>query len=68
MINPSIGELMKKVDDRFSLCVVVAKRARQLQDGAQPHTKCNSKKPVTIAANELNEGKLFYVRTKSGLK
>jgi len=68
MINPPIGELMKKVDSRYTLCVVVARRARQLLEGAYSHVKCNSEKPVTIAAHELNEGKLIYVRTKSGLK
>jgi DNA-directed RNA polymerase, omega subunit len=68
MIKPPISELMKKVDSRYTLCVVVAKRARQILDGAHSLVKCNSEKPVTIAAYEVNEGKLMYVRTKSGLK
>lgn len=68
MIYPPISELMKKVDSRYTLCVVVAKRARQLLGGAHSLVKCNSEKPVTIAANEVNEGKLIYVRTKSRLK
>ncbi|RCX19462.1 DNA-directed RNA polymerase subunit omega [Anaerobacterium chartisolvens] len=68
MINPPISELMKKVDSRYTLCVVVGKRARQLLDGAYSLAKCDSEKPVAIAANEVNEGKLIYVRTKSGLK
>lgn len=63
MINPPISELMKKVDSRYTLCIVIAKRARQLLDGAHPLTGCNSEKPVTIATNEVYEGKLIYVRT-----
>lgn len=68
MINPPISELMKKVDCRYTLCVLVAKRARQLLAGAYPLVRSASEKPVTIAASEVNEGKLVYVRTKNGIK
>lgn len=67
MINPPLSELMKRVDTKYTLCIVVAKRARQLLDGAHSLIKCNSKKPVTIAVNEVNEGKLTYVRIKAGV-
>jgi len=68
MLYPPIGELLTHVDNRFTLCVLVGKRARQLTSGANELTKCNSKKSVTIATHEVQEGKLIYVRTKSGLK
>ncbi|MCR4435439.1 MAG: DNA-directed RNA polymerase subunit omega [Clostridiales bacterium] len=68
MIDPSISSLMEKVDSRYTLVVATAKRARQLADGAHKLTKCNSDKPVTIAINEINENKITYVRTKSGIK
>ncbi len=68
MIDPSINDLMMKVDSRFTLCIIVSKRARKLVDGANSLVKCPSEKPVTVAVNELNEGKLAYVRTKSGIK
>ena len=68
MIEPSINELMKKVDSRYTLVVEAAKRARQLTDGAQKLSKCTSEKTVTIAINEINENKITYVRTKSGIK
>jgi DNA-directed RNA polymerase subunit omega len=32
MINPSIVSLLEKVDNRYSLVVVTAKRSRQLID------------------------------------
>lgn len=68
MIEPPINSLMSKVDSRYTLVVAAAKRARQLADGANKLTKCSSDKPVTIAINEINENKITYVRTKSGIK
>jgi DNA-directed RNA polymerase subunit omega len=68
MIEPAIGSLLKKVDSRYTLVVAAAKRARQIADGSHKLTKCSSDKPVTIAINEINENKITYVRTKSGIK
>lgn len=68
MINPTTNELLKKVDSTYTLCNVVSKRARQLVEGAHPLTECNSAKPVSIAAKEVLEGKITYVRNKSVLK
>lgn len=68
MINPPINELLKKVDNKYELCAIVSKRARQLVDGAHPQTEYNSKKPVTIATYEFYEGKINYDRTQSGTK
>jgi DNA-directed RNA polymerase subunit omega len=69
MIDPSIGDLLKKVDNsRYTLVVATAKRARQITEGSHKLTKCNSDKTVTIAINEINENKITYVRTKSGIK
>ncbi|WDC84056.1 DNA-directed RNA polymerase subunit omega [Caloramator sp. mosi_1] len=68
MINPSIVSLLQKVSDRYSLVVVTARRARQLIDKAEPLVKVNSNKPVTVAINEINEGKIKYESLKSGIK
>jgi DNA-directed RNA polymerase subunit omega len=68
MIYPSINDLMKKVDSRYTLVVETAKRARQLADGAPKLTKCNSEKEVTIAIHEIAEDKITYARTKNGIK
>lgn len=59
---------MQRVDSRYTLCVLIGKRARQLLNGTHLLIECNSKKPVSIATNELCEGKFTYVRIKSGLK
>ena len=68
MIYPPLSSLLDKVDSRYTLVTAVAKRARQLADGARKQTKCVSEKPVTVAMNEINEDKITYVRTKSGIK
>ena len=68
MINPSIVDLLKKVDNRYSLVIVSSKRARQLIDGKQPLVEVDSKKPLTIAINEINEGDLTYEQVKEGYK
>jgi len=59
---------LEKVDSRYTLVVATAKRARQLADGAHKLTRCSSDRPVTIALNEINENKITYIRTKSGIK
>ena len=56
MINPSVVDLLKKVEDRYSLVIVTSRRAREIIDGNEPLTLNPSKKPLTIAINEVNEG------------
>ena len=68
MINPGIGKLLTKVDSRYTLVVVVAKRARQLNEGSNKLVDCNSDKVVTVAVDEVSEDKITYIRTKSGIK
>jgi DNA-directed RNA polymerase subunit omega len=68
MIEPGISSLLTKVDSRYTLVVAAAKRARQITEGAHKLTDCESEKPVTIAINEIDEQKITYIRTKSGIK
>lgn len=61
MVNPSTDALMKKVDSRYGLVVLGAKRARQLLDGAELlATKAHSTKTVTNALEEIAEGEITY--------
>jgi DNA-directed RNA polymerase subunit omega len=60
MLNPSLKNLLAKGESKYTLVMVTSKRARQLIDGAKPLVETNSKKPVTIALEELLEGKLEY--------
>ncbi len=62
MINePSIDKLAEKVGSKYSLCVVAAKRARQILDSARNNGMKelpNSEKPLTLAAEEIEQGKV----------
>lgn len=58
MVKPTVKELLTKVDSRFKLVTVTAKRARQIADGAEVLTDANEESPVTLAANEIAEGKV----------
>ena len=68
MINPSVVDLLKKVEDRYSLVIVTSRRARQIIDGAKPLTSVSSKKPLTLAINEVNEGEISYNKCDEGNK
>ncbi|WP_270474770.1 DNA-directed RNA polymerase subunit omega [Clostridium cochlearium] len=68
MINPAITDLLKKVDNRYSLVVVTSKRARQLVDGDEPLLESDIVKPVSLAIEEVNEGLISYETIKEGIK
>lgn len=68
MINPSIMELMEKVDNRYSLVVITSKRARQLIEGKKPLIETDSTKPLTVAVNEVNAGAITYETVNEGIK
>ncbi len=58
MIYPPITELVDKTGSRYTLVIETAKRARQLVSGAQALSDVKSTKEVTIAVNEIYEGKV----------
>lgn len=58
MVEPSVTDLLKKVNNQFELVVVTAKRARQLSKGAKPLTNKQEESTVTLAADEVAEGKV----------
>ena len=53
MINiPPIDELTEKAGDKYELCCVIAKRAKELNDSEI----LNGEKTITYAAKEFFEG------------
>lgn len=60
MVNPSTDALMEKVDTRYGLVVLAARRARELLDGDELKVKSTSTKNVTNALEEILEGKITY--------
>ena len=70
MIRPRIDTLMEHVDTRYALVIVAAKRARQINnyhhqlgegtfdDFAPPLVESRSKNYLTMALEEIGEGKI----------
>lgn len=69
MYNPSINELSKIGDSRYTLVMLAAKRSRELVEGAKPLIETDSTKPVSIAIEEIIQGKITYKRPEiKGIK
>ena len=62
MIDPPIGELLQKVDCRYTLAVEASKRAREIIGGAMPLIETKETKPLAIAIEEINRGLITYTR------
>lgn len=62
MTKPSLDELLKKVDSPYTLVILAAKRARQLNEGKKPLIGDNpeSNKPVSRALEEIAADKIKY--------
>ena len=70
MLHPSYTDLMKVVNSeveegetpvvnsRYSIVLATAKRARQIIAGETPLVEANGKKPLSIAIQELENGKI----------
>lgn len=58
IIKPTVTDLLKIADNRFELVIATAKRARKLATGEKPLTKVRERSTVTLAANEIAEGKV----------
>ena len=56
--KPTITELLTKAENRYELVIMTARRARQIADGAEKLTKVDEESNVTLAANEIAEGKV----------
>ena len=64
MLNPPINELLSIVDSRYSLVIAASKRARQIIEGEKVLVDTNLIKPVSIATDELYQGKVFTKPTE----
>ena len=63
MLYPSIGEIRKKADSRYTLCILAAKRARDIIDGKPVLIDDDTiERPVSIAAHESAEDYITYQR------
>ncbi len=74
MIMYPLSELMKRVDCRYTLVIVVAKRARMLTEHKQVSPldeydpEDNSQRPVEVAIQEIMDGRIGYVRNDANAR
>ena len=62
MVKPTINELLEKAENRYALVIATSKRARQLAMGAEPLTDKKEASVVTLAADEIAEGKVKILK------
>lgn len=60
MLYPSINELLDITGNRYILVIEVAKRAREIVEGSNLLVETDEKKPVSIATEEVYDGKITY--------
>mgnify|MGYP000316323907 CR=1 FL=1 len=58
MVKPTVAELLKKAKNRYELVIATSKRARQIAGGSTPLTKKEEPSAVSLAADEIAEGKV----------
>ena len=62
MLYPSINEIRKKADSRYTLVILAAKRARDIIDGKPILSDVDIDRPVSIAAHEIADDLITYTR------
>lgn len=62
IVKPTVTELLKKAKNRYELVIATSRRARQIAMGDEPLTKVKEESPVTLAENEIAEGKVTIIR------
>jgi DNA-directed RNA polymerase subunit omega len=81
VIRPQIDDLLEKVDSKYTLCIVSARRARQINDmvhgvrdqallamSSSEIAKLTSQKPLSLALDEIDSGDVSYERTQDSYK
>ena len=61
MVKPTVQELLTKAKNRYELVIATSKRARQIAEGAEVKTDVKEESVVTLAANEIAEGKVEII-------
>jgi len=75
-----VDQLLNSIDSKYSLCISLAKRARELGsyltakknmervNVVPPLVEIESHDPLEIALAELKDNKVSFVRVKDGIK
>ena len=62
LVKPTMESLLKKVDGRYTLSILAAKRTRQLVNGALPLSTSDTPNFVTLACEEIVKGRIVCVK------
>lgn len=68
LIKPTLESLMTKVDSKYTLVTLAAKRARELTDGEEPLVDVESTKVVSIAMEEIDQSQISYEAPQASIK
>ncbi|HET9531409.1 MAG TPA: DNA-directed RNA polymerase subunit omega [Blastocatellia bacterium] len=49
-----------KIDSKYRLVLLAAKRSKQIQKGARPRVQTTAKKPTRVALEEVQRGLITY--------
>lgn len=63
MARITVEDCLRKVDNRFRLIHLAAKRVRQLRKGAEPLYVCKNK-DIVVSLREIAAGKVFPVENR----
>ncbi len=61
MFNPDLSKVLKNHLSRYSLVTATAKRAREITDEANEEGEIITEKPVSLALDEIIDGKYVIV-------
>ena len=67
MKQPSLDLLMNMVESKYTLVVATAKRARSLMETSNYEGHAKGANPVSIALEEIAQGKVHYERISEDL-
>ena len=68
IVKPTVSELLTKAKNRYELVIATSRRARQIAEGAEVKTDVKEESPVTLAANEIAEGKIKIIEPEEAQK
>ena len=60
MARVTVEDCLEKVNNRFALVILVAKRAKQLLKGVQPVLPMKNNKYIVTSLREVASGKVYY--------
>ncbi len=68
MITPSLEKMLERVDNRYSLVVTAAKRAREIIAQSSASDEDRATRAVSIALEEIIQGDIFPIQQPTNNK